>query len=203
MLGLAVTLLSVCLLVSAESCENQNDDHCMSQDESFNQDKNWENASSIYQFRARSLAGSDVSLDKYRGHVLLIVNVASACGLTSVNYEQLVDLHKKYADSKGLRILAFPSNQFANQEPGTSEDIAKFVKKYDVQFDMFEKIKVNGDTAHPLYKWLKSKQSGPTDNSDIAWNFTKFLIDKKGQVAKRYTPTTQPLSIEKDFDEYF
>ncbi|XP_015116133.1 probable phospholipid hydroperoxide glutathione peroxidase [Diachasma alloeum] len=202
MLGLAVTLLSACLLVSADLCENGKDDHCMAQDGPFNQDTDWSKAQNIYQFHARDIHGQDVSLDKYRGHVLLIVNVASECGLTDVNYKQLVALHEKYADTKGLRILAFPSNQFANQEPGTSDEILKFIEKYNVKFDMFEKIDVNGENAHPLYKWLKEKQEGLITD-DIKWNFTKFIINKEGKAVERYAPTTKPLSIEEDLLKYF
>ncbi|XP_063988084.1 glutathione peroxidase-like [Diachasmimorpha longicaudata] len=200
MLGLAV-LLSMCLLVSADLCENGKDDHCMAQDGPFNQDTDWSKAQSIYQFHARDIHGQDVSLDKYRGHVLLIVNVASECGLTDVNYKQLVELHQKYGDTKGLRILAFPSNQFANQEPGTSDEILKFIEKYNVKFDMFEKIDVNGDNAHPLYKWLKEKQEGLITD-DIKWNFTKFIVNKEGKAVERYAPTTKPLSIEQDLLGY-
>lgn len=131
------------------------------------------------------------------------MNVASQCGLTDTNYKQLQSLFEKYGESKGLRVLAFPSNEFAGQEPGTSEEILNFVKKYNVSFDMFEKIQVNGDEAHPLYKWLKSQEEGAGTITDgIKWNFTKFLIDKNGKVVSRFAPTTEPLSMEDTINKY-
>ncbi|CAB0037822.1 unnamed protein product [Trichogramma brassicae] len=151
----------------------------------------------MYEFHANDIHGKDVSLDKYKDHVAIVVNVASQCGLTEANYKQLQGLYEKYGESKGLRILAFPCNQFASQEPGTSEEILAFVKKYDVTFDMFEKIDVNGDNAHPLYKWMKSQPDGAGVLIDaIKWNFTKFIIDKNGKVVARFAPTTEPNSME-------
>lgn len=170
--------------------------------QSFNQDVDWPKAESIYQFHAKDIHGEDVSLDKYRGHVLIIVNVASGCGLTDINYKQLVQLYEKYSNSHGLRILAFPSNQFGGQEPGTSEEILEFVKKYNVQFDMFEKIDVNGDNAHPLYKWLREKQEG-LGTDDIKWNFVKFVVNKEGKPVERYPQNTKPLAFEDDLKKYF
>jgi len=111
-------------------------------------------------------------------------------------------MHAELAESQGLRILAFPCNQFGSQEPGTDAEIKEFVKKYEVEFDMFSKINVNKDDAHPLYKYLKSKQGGTLGNF-IKWNFTKFVVDKKGQPVKRYAPNTDPFSIKKDLDQYF
>jgi len=112
-------------------------------------------------------------------------------------------LHEKYALSHGLRILAFPCNQFGNQEPGTNEEIKEFAQgKYNVKFDLFSKIEVNGDGAHPLWKYLKEKQSGFMVDA-IKWNFTKFLIDKNGQAVKRYATTTNPLAMEDDLLKYF
>lgn len=122
--------------------------------------------------------------------------------MTNKNYQQLQELHEKYAESKGLRILAFPCNQFGNQEPGTEAEIKEFAKKFNVQFDMFSKVNVNGDQAHPLWKYLKHKQSGFLMDA-IKWNFSKFLIDKDGQPVKRYAPTTDPLAIEPDLLKYF
>lgn len=122
--------------------------------------------------------------------------------MTAKNYTQLQAMHAELAESKGLRILGFPCNQFGSQEPGTDAEIKEFAKKYDVGFDMFSKIDVNKDSAHPLYKYLKMKQGG-TLGSFIKWNFTKFLIDKNGQPVKRYSPTTEPNSIKKDLDPYF
>jgi len=145
--------------------------------------------------------GKNVSLEKYHGHVLIIVNVASNCGLTDTNYKQLQQLYNKYRDN-GLRILAFPSNQFAGQEPGTSEEILNFVKQYNVTFDMFEKIDVNGENAHPLWKWLKTQKSGLITNA-IKWNFTKFIVNKEGKPVERFSPSTEPLSMEKSLKTYF
>lgn len=158
----------------------------------------WKTAESIYEFSAKDIDGNVVSLDKYRGHACLIVNVASQWGFTDKNYKQLQELHTKYAESAGLRILAFPCNQFGSQEPGTNAEIKEFAtSKYGVQFDLFSKINVNGNDAHPLYNFLKNKQSGFLVNA-IKWNFTKFLINKDGVPVKRYAPNTEPLSIQKD-----
>ena len=123
---------------------------------------------------------------------MVIVNVASKWGLTDVNYTQLVELHNKYSESHGLRILGFPCNQFGSQEPGTDEEIKAFAEKYGVKFDMFSKIKVNGSDAHPLFEYLKKKQGG-TLGSFIKWNFTKFLINKDGIPVARYSPQTSPI----------
>jgi len=143
-------------------------------------------------------------LEKYRGHVLIIVNVASNCLLTDTNYKQLQQLYNKYSEKEGLRILAFPSNQFAGQEPGTSDEIRNFVKQYNVTFDMFEKINVNGENAHPLWKWLQAqKKEEAFITNNIKWNFTKFIIDKEGKVVERFSPATEPLSMEKTLIKYF
>ena len=170
----------------------------------FDQEKDWQSASSVYDFKAKDIDGNEVSLDKYKGHVLIIVNVASSCGLTESNYKQLQSLYEKYGEKEGLRILAFPCNQFAGQEPGTSKEIKEFVKKYDVTFDMFEKIDVNGENAHPLWKWMKAQPKGAgTFTQDIKWNFTKFVIDKNGQVVARFAPTTEPLQMTETLELYF
>ncbi|XP_058793014.1 phospholipid hydroperoxide glutathione peroxidase-like [Phymastichus coffea] len=170
----------------------------------LDQDKDWSQAKSIYEFHAKDILGNDISLDKYRNHVAIIVNVASQCGLTETNYKQLQSLYEKYGESKGLRVLAFPSNEFAGQEPGTSQEILNFVKKYNVTFDMYEKILVNGDDAHPLYKWLKTQKEGAGTITDaIKWNFTKFIIDKNGQVVARFAPTTEPFEMEDTLKKYF
>lgn len=124
------------------------------------QANDWQTATSVYDFTVNDISGNPVSLEKYRGHVLLIVNVASRCGLTSGSYKALVELHDKYHDSKGLRILAFPCNQFGSQEPGTNEEIVCFAKKKNAQFDFFDKIKVNGNDASPLWQYLKKEQGG-------------------------------------------
>lgn len=162
----------------------------------------WKSANSIYEFEALNIDGENVSLEKYRGHVCIIVNVASNWGKTNVNYTQLQALYEKYGESKGLKILGFPCNQFGNQEPGSEAEIKEFIKKFNVQFDMFSKINVNGDDAHPLWKYLKNKQSGFIGNF-IKWNFTKFLINKEGQPVKRYGPNVDPNDMEKDFEKYW
>lgn len=122
--------------------------------------------------------------------------------MTPKNYTQLQQLHEKYSESHGLRILGFPCNQFGHQEPEKEDAIKEFIKQYNVQFDMFSKINVNGDNAHPLWKYLKSKQGG-TLGSFIKWNFTKFLVDKQGQPVARYAPNHEPLAIEPDLLKYF
>ncbi|XP_066141799.1 uncharacterized protein [Euwallacea fornicatus] len=157
---------------------------------------------SIYDFKAIDIHGNEVSLEKYRGHVCIIVNVASECGLTNNNYDQLNYLYKRYGKSEGLRILAFPSNEFGGQEPGSSEEILRFAQNKGVEFDLFAKIKVNGDDAHPLWKYLKAQQGGFLVDS-IKWNFTKFLIDQNGQVMARYAPTTSPNSMVEDMQKLF
>jgi len=142
-------------------------------------------------FKVKTLGGNEVDLAKYRGKVLLVVNVASKCGLTP-QYEQLQALHEKY-ESKGLAILAFPCNQFGQQEPGTAEEIKQFCStKYSVGFPMFAKIEVNGDGACPLYKHLTSLEAKPKGPGKISWNFEKFIIGRDGQVVARFAPRTRP-----------
>lgn len=143
-------------------------------------------------FKMNSLDGKEVSLSqKYKGKVLLVVNVASKCGLTP-QYTELEALHEKYAD-KGLCVLGFPCNQFGKQEPGTAEEIREFcTAKYGVKFDMFAKIDVNGDGACPLYKHLTALQAQPKGPGDITWNFEKFLVGRDGKVVARYAPRTKP-----------
>ncbi|XP_072160368.1 uncharacterized protein [Bemisia tabaci] len=170
----------------------------------FDQETDWQQATSIYDFTAEDIRGNKVDLSKYKDHVCIIVNVASQCGLTETNYKQLQELYNKYSESKGLRILAFPSNQFAKQEPGTNAEILEFTKNYGVTFDMFAKINVNGDNAHPLYKWLTSQKAGSGFLTDsIKWNFSKFLVNKQGQVVDRFAPATEPLKMEDDLKKYF
>lgn len=141
--------------------------------------------------KVKSLDGKPVDLTQYRGKVLLIVNVASKCGLTP-QYEGLQQLHDKYKD-KGLVVLGFPCNQFGGQEPGTEEEIATFCKEnYGVTFPMFEKIDVNGKQAAPLYKYLTSKEGTPKDPGDVKWNFEKFLIGRDGKVAARFRSRVAP-----------
>lgn len=156
--------------------------------------------STVYDFSAKAIDGSEVSLDQYRDKVLLIVNTASKCGFTP-QYEGLEKLHEEMGD-KGLVVLGFPCNQFGAQEPGDAEEIATFCRtSYDVKFPMFAKVDVNGPNAHPLYAWLKSKAKGVLGTEGIKWNFTKFLIDRNGQVVSRYAPTTKPEAIRSDIED--
>lgn len=142
-------------------------------------------------FEMKSLDGKKVELSKYQGKVVLMVNVASQCGLTP-QYRQLQALHDKYAD-KGLAILGFPCNQFGRQEPGTSKEIATFcTSNYGVKFDMFEKVAVNGDEACPLYKHLTSLKLKPKGDGKVSWNFEKFLLDRNGAEVARFQPRTAP-----------
>ncbi|KAF3449203.1 hypothetical protein FNV43_RR09931 [Rhamnella rubrinervis] len=156
-----------------------------------------EGSKSIYDFTVKDIRGNDVSLSEYRGKILLIVNVASKCGLTQSNYDELNVLYEKYKD-KGFEILAFPCNQFAGQEPENNEKIQEFVcTRFKAEFPVFDKVEVNGKNAAPLYKFLKSQKGGILGDG-IKWNFTKFLVNKEGKVVERYAPITKPLKIEKD-----
>ncbi|KAG9447101.1 hypothetical protein H6P81_013229 [Aristolochia fimbriata] len=156
-----------------------------------------ETPKSLYDFTVKDIQGNDVSLSTYSGKVLLIVNVASKCGLTHSNYKELNTLYDKYKD-QGFEILAFPCNQFAGQEPGSNEEIQQTVcTMFKAEFPVFDKVEVNGKEAEPLYKFLKSQKGGIFGDA-IKWNFTKFLVDKNGKVVSRYAPTTSPLKIEKD-----
>jgi glutathione peroxidase len=142
-------------------------------------------------FTVTSLDGKDVDLGDYEGKVVLIVNVASKCGLTP-QYEQLQALHDKYSKG-GLAILGFPCNQFLSQEPGTAEEIQEFCKvNYGVTFDMFAKVKVNGDGACDLYKTLTALDAKPVGSGKISWNFEKFIIGRNGEVVARFSPPTKP-----------
>ncbi|HZR85226.1 MAG TPA: glutathione peroxidase [Bradyrhizobium sp.] len=152
----------------------------------------------VYDFSAKSLAGEEVSLQRFEGQVLLIVNTASKCGFTP-QYRGLEELHREYA-SRGFAVLGFPCNQFGAQEPGSASEIGAFCQsQYDVSFPMFDKIDVNGPKAHPLYGYLKREKSGLL-GSAIKWNFTKFLVDRKGQVTARHAPTTRPESLKRDIE---
>ncbi len=142
----------------------------------------------VHDFKIKSLEGEEVDLAKYKGKVLLVVNVASACGATP-QYEQLQALHDKYAE-KGLVVMGFPCNQFGGQEPGSATDIREFCSStYKVKFPMFEKIDVNGKEQSPLYEMLKTQAD---DHSNIGWNFEKFIIGKDGKVAARFKTRTKP-----------
>ncbi len=154
---------------------------------------------SIYDFSAKTIDGTEQSLDAYRGKTMLIVNVASKCGFTP-QYAGLEALYEKWVD-KGLVVLGFPCDQFGHQEPGNEEDIKNFCSlTYDVKFPMFAKIDVNGANAHPLYQYLKHEAKGLLGSEGIKWNFTKFLVDKNGKVTKRYAPTDTPDSIGKSIE---
>ncbi len=156
-----------------------------------------ENQMSIYDFNVKTIDGQEISMSKYKGKVLLIVNVASKCGFTS-QYEGLEKLFEKYKN-EDFMVLGFPSNQFANQEPESDDKIKEFCSlTYEVKFDMFSKIDVNGENEAPIYKFLKSNQKGILGTENIKWNFTKFLVDKEGNIVDRYASTTTPESIEKD-----
>ncbi len=153
-----------------------------------------------FDFTATSIAGSEVSLGEYSGQVLLIVNVASKCGLTP-QYAGLESLWRTYGE-RGLTVLGFPCDQFANQEPGTDEQIAEFCSvNYGVTFPMFAKVLVNGDDAHPLWQWLRSEQPGLLGSEAIKWNFTKFLIGRDGRVLKRFGPTEAPESLLPEIEQ--
>jgi len=151
---------------------------------------------SFYDFSAKLSDGSDVTMAQYKGQVVLVVNTATKCGLAP-QFDDLEALHKKYAE-EGLSVLGFPSNQFANQEPGDNDQVAKVCRlDFGVTFTLFEKIDVNGENAHPIYQYLKKEAKGTLGDA-IKWNFTKFLIDRNGKVVKRYAPTVNPRDIEKD-----
>ena len=142
-------------------------------------------------FDMKSLGGKEVALGKYLGKVVMVVNVASKCGLTP-QYEQLQALHEKYSE-KGLAILGFPCNQFGSQEPGTADEIKQFCRvSYGVTFDLFAKIEVNGDGACPLYKHLTAVDTKPKGPGKIGWNFEKFIIGRGGDVVARFAPPTKP-----------
>lgn len=154
----------------------------------------------VYDFSAETITGENKSLSDYQGKVLLIVNTASKCGFTP-QYDGLQKLYEKY-NPRGFEILGFPCNQFSNQEPGTEEEIAEFCRvNYGVTFQMFAKIVVNGDDAHPLYKYLKDEAPGLLGIKSIKWNFTKFLIDVDGKVLKRYGSNVSPESIDPEIAE--
>jgi len=151
---------------------------------------------SIFTVKLNRLDGSETSLQEYKGKVLLIVNTASQCGFTP-QYIGLESLYKKYAD-KGFAVLGFPCNQFGAQEPGNASEIANFCDtNYHISFPLFTKIDVNGDNAHPLYKYLKSQAKGVLGSETIKWNFTKFLVNRNGDVVGRYASMTKPEALGK------
>lgn len=148
----------------------------------------------FYSLQANNLAGEIISMEQFRGKTIIVVNTASKCGLTP-QYEGLEKLYKQY-NSRGLVVLGFPCNQFGNQEPGSSNDISEFCQiNYGVSFPIFEKIDVNGQNTHPIFKYLKQRLGGFLGSS-IKWNFTKFVIDKDGKPVKRFAPITKPEKMQ-------
>ena len=155
--------------------------------------------SSIYDFSATSIEGNPVELSNYKDKVLLIVNTASQCGFTP-QYQGLQALYQKYSD-RGLVVLGFPGNQFGQQEPGSTSEIQSFCEtRFGVSFPLFEKVDVNGINAHPLFKYLTKAVPGILGTEGIKWNFTKFLVDRKGNVVKRYPSMTKPEDLEKEIE---
>jgi glutathione peroxidase len=153
----------------------------------------------VYDFSAKAIDGKSRRLSDYKGKVLLVVNTASRCGFTP-QYKGLEELHRKYG-KQGLVVLGFPCNQFGAQEPGAESEIAEFCEmNYGVTFPLFAKIDVNGDSAHPLFKYLTSAAPGLLGTESIKWNFTKFLVDRRGNVIKRFAPNTAPQDIAGDIE---
>jgi glutathione peroxidase len=151
----------------------------------------------LYDIPLKTIDGDTTTLDRYRGQALLIVNVASQCGFTP-QYEGLEALYRRHKD-KGFVVLGFPCDQFGHQEPGSEADIRDFCdRNYNVTFPLFAKIDVNGPNAHPLYRYLTSARKGLLGRKAIAWNFTKFLVGKNGEVLRRYGPRRTPEAIDKD-----
>lgn len=156
-------------------------------------------AKSVFDYTVKDINGQEISLSQYKGKYLLIVNVASKCGFTP-QYKGLEELFEELKDH--VVVLGFPCNQFGSQEPGDSEEIKNFCGlTYDVKFPLFEKIDVNGDNAAPLYQFLKKERPGLLGTEAIKWNFTKFLVNREGQVVKRYAPTDKPEDIKKDLSK--
>ncbi|TFW02023.1 glutathione peroxidase [Oxalobacteraceae bacterium OM1] len=154
----------------------------------------------VYDFKAAGIDGTPVDLAQYQGKVLLIVNTASECGFTP-QYKGLEQVYQQFKD-KGVEVLGFPCNQFGKQEPGNAEEISAFCERnYGVSFPLFDKIDVNGDAAHPLFKHLKNEAKGLLGSEAIKWNFTKFLVKKDGTVFKRYAPQTEPKDLLKDIEK--
>ncbi len=155
--------------------------------------------SEIYTFKAKALGGQEIALSDYTGQVLLIVNTASKCGFTP-QYHGLEALYRKY-HPRGFTVLGFPCNQFGAQEPGDEAEIAGFCSKnYGVTFPMFAKIDVNGASAHPLFQFLKREAKGVLGSEAIKWNFTKFLVSRKGEVAARFAPSCTPNDLELEIE---
>ncbi|NLP49249.1 glutathione peroxidase [Bacillus sp. RO1] len=166
-----------------------------------NKKKNEVNAlTTIYDFTAPDIKGNEVPLSEYKGYVLLIVNTASKCGFTP-QFEELEELYKEYKDKKFM-VLGFPCNQFGNQEPGKEEEINEFCQlNYGVSFPMFSKVDVNGDDAHPLFDYLKENAKGLLGSKAVKWNFTKFLVDREGNVVERFASATSPSKMKNDIEK--
>jgi glutathione peroxidase len=157
-------------------------------------------ATTVYDFEAQSITGKPAHLSTQRGKVLLIVNTASACGFTP-QFAGLEKLWEDYRD-RGLVIVGFPSNQFGGQDPGTNDEIASFCQvNYGVSFPMMAKVDVNGDNAHPLWKWLTAEAPGLLGTQGVKWNFTKFLVGRDGKVLKRYAPNDAPEKLRADIEK--
>lgn len=155
---------------------------------------------SVHEYSVKNIDGEEINLSAYKGKVLLIVNVASKCGFTS-QYKGLEELFEEYKGE--VVVMGFPCNQFGAQEPGDAEEIKNFCSlTYNVKFPLFEKIEVNGPKTHPLYEFLKESKPGILGTEGIKWNFTKFLVDKNGEVVKRYAPNDTPEKIKKDLAQY-
>ncbi|AZT84214.1 glutathione peroxidase [Marinobacter sp. NP-4(2019)] len=155
---------------------------------------------SIYDFKVQDIQGNEHDMAEYKGKVLLIVNTASKCGFTP-QFEGLQELYSELGD-KGLMVLGFPCNQFMNQDPADEGAISQFCSvNYGVDFPMFSKIEVNGSGTHPLYRFLKKEATGVMGSEKVKWNFTKFLVNREGQVIRRYPPTTKPEAIRADIEK--
>lgn len=156
--------------------------------------------STVYDFTVRDIKGNERNMSEYQGKVLLIVNTASKCGFTP-QFEGLQTLHQELGE-KGLEVLGFPCNQFLSQDPGDDDSISQFCSlNYGVDFPMFSKIEVNGPGTHPLYQFLKKQAKGVMGSEKVKWNFTKFLVNRKGDVVKRYAPTVKPEDIRADIEK--
>lgn len=167
----------------------------------FATEKEKEAAPKALAFKMPNLSGKKVDLAEYKGKVVVIVNVASECGLTDRNYKGLQAMYAKYKD-KGLVVLGFPCNQFGTQEPGSSKEIAEFCSnEYNVSFDLFEKVEVNGKKACDLYKHLTSLDLKPKGKGDVSWNFEKFLLNRAGEPVGRFSPQTSPKDLAKEVEK--
>jgi glutathione peroxidase len=154
----------------------------------------------IYDYTAKDIKGNEVPLSEYKGHVVMIVNTASKCGFTP-QFEELEALYKEYQGQQ-FTVLGFPCNQFGNQEPGKEEEISEFCQlNYGVSFPMFAKVDVNGEDTHPLFNYLKENATGVLGSKAVKWNFTKFLVDRNGEVAERYASATSPSKMKSDIEK--